>query len=659
MRETRTTTCNRDCPDACRIVATVEDGRVIRLGGDPDHPVTRGFLCYRTQHFLATQYSPERLTAPLLRGQDGSFHPIGWDEALDLCAERLTTIARESGPAAIFHYRSGGSLGLLKLLTDRFFHCFGPVTGKRGDICYGAGARAQATDFGHQESHDLFDLLSSRNILLWGKNVFVRSPHSIPVLRQARANGASLVLIDPVHHRTASICDAYHQVRPGGDFALAMAVARTLFERGWTDPRAAEYCDHLDELRALACSRSTAAWCAAADVAPAVAEDLAHRLGPGGPTAILIGWGMGRRSNGGAIVRALDALAAISGNLGRPGGGAAFFIQQRSAFDTSPFQAPAPPPRTICEPLLGPELLALRDPPVRAVWITCANPVAMLPESVTTAEALRTRDFVVVVDSFLTDTARLAHLVLPTTTLLEADDVVGAYGHHWLGVARPVVDPPPGVRSDLEIIQGLARRVGLAEQLSGTAAEWKERLIAPKLGSHGITLEGLEASPRNPLVPPVLYADRKFPTPTGRVQLVHEAPPDPAAGPDPEYPLTLLSLATDRSQASQWAVEPAGPLAVTVHPDAAGGLADGAPARLESRHGALAVTVRHDARQRRDVALVPKGGHLRAGRCVNALIGARTTDLGEGAALHDERVRLVPPAGEPAAGEPAAAARDR
>jgi len=627
-------------------MATVEDGRVIRLAGDPDHPVTRGFLCYRTQQFLKAQYSPDRLTSPLLRGADGELHPIGWDHALDLCAERLTTIARESGPAAIFHYRSGGSLGLLKLLADRFFHAFGPVTVKRGDICYGAGAAAQAADFGHQESHDLFDLLSSRNILLWGKNTFVSSPHSIPVLKQARARGASLVLIDPVHHRTASICDAYHQVRPGGDFALAMAVAQTLFERGWIDPRAGEYCDHLEDLRALACARSIEAWCEVADLAPGVAHDLAHRLGPGGPTAILVGWGMGRRANGGAIVRALDALAAISGNLGRAGGGAAFFIQQRGAFDTQLLQpADPPPPRTICEPRLGPELLALRDPPVRAVWVTAANPVAMLPESATTAEALRTREFVVVVDAFLTDTARLAHLVLPTTTLLEADDVLGAYGHHWLGVARPVVPPPPGVRSDLEILQGLAQRVGLAEQLRGTAEEWKRRVIAPKLGPHGLTLEALEASPppRNPLVPPVLHADRRFATPTGKVALIHRAPPDPPAAPDPEYPLALITLATDRAQGSQWAVEPAGPLVVTVHPEAARGLPDGATCRLESRHGSMIVSVRHDAQQRRDVALAPKGGHARTGRCVNALIGARLTDLGESAALHDERVRLAPP----------------
>src|SRR6185436_21110096 len=169
MKEVVRTACNRDCPDACGIVATVEDGRITRLQGDPDHPVTRGFLCYRTSHFLPTQYSPDRITTPLLR-TNGAFHPIGWDEALDLAAERLTTIRRESGPAAIFHYRSGGSLGLLKSLTDLFFERFGPVTVKRGDICSGAGDSAQTTDFGDEDSSDLFDLHNARQIILWGKN---------------------------------------------------------------------------------------------------------------------------------------------------------------------------------------------------------------------------------------------------------------------------------------------------------------------------------------------------------------------------------------------------------------------------------------------------------------------------------------------------------
>jgi anaerobic selenocysteine-containing dehydrogenase len=619
----------------------VEDGRVIQLRGDPEHPVTKGFLCYRTSHYLETQYSPDRITSPLLR-KGGALSAVSWDEALDFVAERLLRIRREDGPAAIFHYISGGSLGMLKALSKAFFAHFGPVTVKRGDICSGAGDAAQMLDFGEEDSNDLFDLLNAKSILLWGKNVVTSSPHTVPVLRQAKARGAELVLIDPVHHKTASLCSAFHQIRPGGDFALAMAVARVLFERGWTDPGAAEICDNLERFRALAFRRSVAAWCSDADLPPSTAEDLARRLGPGKPAAILVGWGMGRRSSGGAIVRALDALSAVSGNLGIPGGGVSFYFKRRRAFDTTSCAPAADPPRTVCEPLFGQEVLGMRDPPIRAVWVTAGNPVAMLPDSASVAEALRTRELVVVADSFLTDTARLAHVVLPTRTLLEDDDLLGAYGHHTIGAATPVIPPPPGVKSDLEIVQALAARVGLERVLDGDARAWKRRMLSPRLADHGVTLEVLEERPRrNPLAPPILFADRRFNTPSGRVNLLADAPEeavDPDAG---AYPLFWMALSTERSQSSQWARPQEGPAVVTVHPSSAEGVPDGGLCRIESRIGAMVVRLRHDPAQRRDVALIPKGGHLHGGRCANALTRARTTDIGEGGALYEERVRIV------------------
>lgn len=641
-RELRRTLCNRDCPDACGIVATVEDGRVTRLQGDPDHPVTRGFLCYRTSHFLETQYAPDRLLTPLLR-RGGELTPATWDEALDFIAERLLAIRAEDGPASIFHYRSGGTLGILKALVSAFFASFGPVTEKRGDICSGAGDEAQTLDFGDEDSNDLFDLLNSKNILVWGKNVVTSSPHTVPVLRDARARGADLVLIDPVRHKTATLCSSHHAVRPGGDFALAMAVARVLFESGWVDPQAGNYCDNLDAFRELAFRRTVDDWCAEADLGADVAVDLARRLGPGKPTAILVGWGMGRRTNGGAIVRALDALSAVSGNIGVPGGGVSFYYKRRRAFDTS-MLSKSGPARTICEPLFGEEVLAMKDPPIRAVWVTAGNPVAMLPDSRRIVEALRSRELVVVVDSMLTDTARHAHVVLPTTTLLEDDDLLGAYGHHYIGVSTPVIAPPPGVKSDLEIVQALAKRVGQGGALDGDARSWKRKIIAPRLAEHGITLERLEAGAvRNPLAAKVVYSDRKFLTPSGRVNLITEAPPEEPKLPDAaDYPLSLMALSTDKSQSSQWVRPLEGPALVTVHPDAAAGVPDGALCRMESRVGSMTVRLRHDPAQRRDVAITPKGGDLRGGRAANALIRARVTDLGEGGALYEEGVRLVP-----------------
>ncbi|HEX3696096.1 MAG TPA: molybdopterin-dependent oxidoreductase [Polyangia bacterium] len=218
VTETRNTVCNRDCPDACSIVATVQDGRVIKLAGDRDHPVTRGFLCWRTNHFLNLQYATDRIVTPLVRGAGGEFQPVSWDAALDLIAERLTTFRDQSGPASTVTITVVARWGFLASSLIDFFGCLVQGATKRGDICSGAGEAAQTADFGESESHGLDDLVNARQILLSGKNVFVSSPHTIPVLRDAQAGGARLTLIDPVHHRTARLCEHYWATRTGRRF---------------------------------------------------------------------------------------------------------------------------------------------------------------------------------------------------------------------------------------------------------------------------------------------------------------------------------------------------------------------------------------------------------------------------------------------------------
>src|SRR5690606_21732802 len=264
---------------------------------------------------------------------------------------------------------------------------------------------------GVSDSSDPALLETSRNIILWGKNVVTSAPHLVPILKRARARGAKLTLIDPVAQPSSKLCDVVIQPRPGGDFALAMAVARVLFERGWVDPDLGDYANNVAGFRALVLSREVADWCRDADVTPQAAVDIAEQYA-GGPCAALIGWGLGRRANGGATVRALDALTTISGNLGIAGGGASFYFQRRAAFDTTFISNAAP--RSIPEPLFGPALLAAQDPPIRAVWVTAGNPVAMLPETETSVRALKALDLLVVCDSVLTDTAILADVVLPT-----------------------------------------------------------------------------------------------------------------------------------------------------------------------------------------------------------------------------------------------------
>ena len=641
MRETLRTTCTQDCPDACGLVAEVSDGRVERLRGDPHHPITRGFLCYRVgTHYLSRLYSPERLMSPMVRRGE-RFEPIAWDAALDLAAERLAAIRDESGGAAILHSQGGGSLGLLKALNGRFARLLG-ATATRGEVCDGAGDFANLADFGAADANDLEDVRHAKGVILWGRNVTASSPHGAALLNDVRRAGVPAWLIDPLPTRSRSLADRHIQPRPGGDAALALGAARVAFERGLVDAAGARgYTEHLDAYRGLVHSRSVGEWEDEAGVEHGTAGDLARFLGDLAPVTTWIGWGIQRRRNGATQLRAIDALCVVTGNIGVAGAGVSFKTQRKQAFDMPDDVGDAP--RSVLLPRLGQDIEAADDPPIRAVLIDNHNPVATNPDSRTTARALRSREFVMVIDPFLTDTARCADLVLPCAMMLEQDDLVGSYGHHHVSASRAVARRVGGVRSDLEIYQALADRLGFGERLAGSAHDWMERMTKRLRESHAVSVDALcDAAVRSPVAERVAFEGRRFPTPTGRARLLTDyvAP----ASPDHEFPLHLLALSTGRWQASQLTnrqEDAEGPLVVTVHPDAASGIEDGGAALLQSRHGELRVIVRHDAAYRRDTVYAPRARSFERGLCVNQIIAPHLTDHGESAAYYDETVRLV------------------
>lgn len=634
------TACNRDCPDGCGVVATIEEGKVVRLQGDPDHPVTQGFLCHRTSRFLERQYDPKRLTKALVRRDKQS---DGWEEvkietALDLVAEKLTSFRDEFGPASILNYRCGGSMGMMKYVTDYFFQKFGPVTIKTGDICAGAGDWAQETDFGTQDCNDFFDLLNAKTIFLWGKNVYVSQVHLLPVLKKAKANGTKLVLIDPVKHRTASLCDKYVSIEPGGDAALAFGIARWCFDNGRLDSLAESYCDNFDEYLRLVKSRSVVQWADMAGMDEASVNELATDYS-NGPTTILVGWGMQRRRNGAAIIRAIDALGAVTGNIGKPGAGVSFYFPRKGAYDLS-FLDDSTAPRGIPEPLLGQGIEAASDPPIKMVFVSAANPVTNLPDSSTIQRALDDR-FTVVVDCFMTDTARCADVILPAVTMLEDDDLIGAYGHHYLNRLKPIVEAPGDAKTDYEILQQLAIRVGMTDEFAQDAESWQRTMVKDLEQRFDFQFDSIgQEVVRNPKAGQVVFENQKFQTDSGKANLISTyVHPDNRLPTD--FPLRLAALSTDKSQAAQWqSDDQQGAAEIRIHPDAANGFVDGDLVNVKSESGSLQMKVRLCEDQRHDLALMDKGGWLSEGRCANAIIQAETSDEGDCAVYYDTPVRL-------------------
>jgi anaerobic selenocysteine-containing dehydrogenase len=634
----------RDCPDACGIIATVEDGRVIRQRGDPEHAVTQGFLCARGNAYLKRQYDPARLRYPLRR-TPGGWERLSWDQALDLVAAKLAQARDTWGPKSILAVQYSGMRGwVAKVLAQLFWAKLGGVTLTRGGLSIEALKAAQAADFGTDDTHAPEDLANSRAVVVWGKNLAVTHLHWAAFVSEARKRGAKLLVIDPVSTATAKKADRHFQLRPGTDGLLALGVARRLLERGAVDAAfLAEHTAGFEAYRSLVFERTLSEVAAATDLSVNQIDEIADCYAGTKPVATLVGLGPSYWPHGGASVRLIDALATLTGNIGVSGGGVSTAFSRRPPFDWSMLDAAGPSAgRQLLLPQLGEAILGATDPALKVGWIAGANPAATVPDSSRVKAALQSLDFLVVVEQFLTATAEFADVVLPCTTYLETDELVTTYGHTWLGSAQAAVAPEGEARPDALIFQGLADRLGFGSALAGTPAAWMRRLLGP-LAPHGVTAEALRERPRpNPLAPQVPFVDRRFPTPSGRFEFVGQFSP---SAPRPESSLHLVATKTLRMVNSQILPEdlPAEPT-VVMHPERVSrlGLADGQRVRVVSTVGAVEARLAVDAAVRRDVVLFNPAlwrGDLSG---VNQLRESWVTDLGESAAMHATAVRVLP-----------------
>ena len=641
MSEWMRSTCDRGCADACGLLARVSEGRIVELKGDPQHPATRGALCSQGNDYLKRQYAKDRLTHPLRR-TDGGLERVSWDDALDLVAERLLHF-RDSyghGSVLVVDYSLPGWVN--RTLLQLFWDSFG-ATFTYGGLSMETAVAGQRLDFGATCTHDAQDLLNARAVVAWGSNPYVTRQHWARVINAARKQGTKLVAVDTVLSTTAKRADVHYQLRPGSDGTLALGVARVLIERDAIDHEfIARHSDGFDGYRDLVFSLELDEVARRTGLAVSQIEALADLYADTHPVATIIGHGPSYWENGGAQVRLVDALVAMSGNVGVPGGGASTDVIDHPPFGLTAPQAGADPGgRKVLLPRLGDEILAAQDPPLKMGWIAGANPAASVPNTSRVQEGLRSLEFLVVVEQFMTATAHLADLVLPCTTFLETDDLVTTYGHHWVSLSRRVVAPPGEAKSDVEILQLLAERLGSGSMLAGAPDQWIARLLEPVAGEE-MDFESLLLAPRlDPQAVAVPFGDRRFPTASGRFQFVQRFRPIERGGEG----LRLLAPKTRRMMNSQVLPEDLSdaPL-VQLSPAVALrlGLAEGDTVLVRSAVGEVrarlltADTVGPDA-----VLFVPSAwrGDLTG---VNQLREARLSDIGDCAAMNETRVFLLP-----------------
>jgi len=637
------TSCTCDCPDTCSIVAHLENGRVAALTGNPDFKHTSGFLCRKARGFLERLFSPDRLLCPMKR-EGSSWREISWEGAVDLLAGKIEEAHKKHGPLSVLYFRDSGSIAALKHVSDRLFNLLGGATFTSGSLCGGAGIAGQTCDFGHRTAHDPEDLLNSRVIILWGRNPAVTNLHLMPVLRRAKKAGSRIILIDPVATRTSRFADRHIKLAPGSDALLAIGLIRMVLEAGCGEADFigrrtngfTRYLKATRDIRLDDVSRETG-------IPEVVIRDLARHCCENRPVAIVGGWGLQRRRNGALTYRYLDALGAVLGSIGVSGGGVSHGMDEMRWFDLGVALNQEPARRRfIPKPQAGKAILSAIDPGIEVAIVTGANPVNQCPNTNLVRKAFEEIPFVAVCDMFMTDTAKLADLVLPTTHFLQEKDILGSYWHNYVMPVNPAQPRLAEEKSDLEVMHLLAGKLGVGADFPGEPDFYLKKVTAP-LRQHGISLSDLMRGPyRPPSAVNVPFHDHTFTTPSGKFEFVDSLPVQPDKR--PEFPYWLISPHPAGSIHSQLAdVSRMMVPEVRVSEATAGacGLSHGDMAEVKSPVGSLTciVTVSGDVRD--DTVLINEGSWDGLGGTVNRLTSDALSDGGTSATYYDVKCSLA------------------
>jgi molybdopterin guanine dinucleotide-containing S/N-oxide reductase-like protein len=569
--------CPHDCPDACGVLITVDDGRATKIQGDPGHPVTRGFLCAKVAKYLDRVYSPDRVLYPMRRiaakGLDRgaanagegaratqTWQRISWDEALDEITTRFRAIVSEFGSEAILPYSYGGTLGALNgaSMDRRFFGRLGASQLERA-ICSAAGEAGLTSVLGVKLGTEPEQFVHSRYIIAWASNIHGNNVHLWPFIEEARRKGAKLVVIDPYRTRTAACADWYIPINPGTDCALALAMMHVIIGEGLHDADyVAQHTFGFDQLREKVKSYSPERVTAWTGISAEDIRQLAREYATVRPSVIRLNYGVQRSEGGGMATRAIAMLPCIIGSWKEVGGGlqmstsGAFGLNKDALTrpdlhsdqihsDESHSDKPGHVPRTVNMVELGKALNTLNDPPVKALFVYNSNPAAVCPDHNEVVRGLKRTDlFTVVHEQFFTDTTDYADILLPATTFFEHKDLQGAYGHYYLQVSEQAIEPLGECRSNVDLFRALAERMGFEDAcfresddemidgalqsnnpwLNGITRERLEREWQVRLNFSGhVPGDSGQSDTSGPFLP---FAQGNFRTPSGKAELYSE-----------------------------------------------------------------------------------------------------------------------------------------
>jgi anaerobic selenocysteine-containing dehydrogenase len=704
MKQVVHAACPHDCPDACGVLITVQDGRATKIQGDPAHPITRGFLCAKVAKYLDRVYSPDRVLYPMQRvapkgpilaaaeaRPSPDFERITWDQALDEIAQRFQQIRGEFGSEAILPYSYGGTLGALNggSMDRRFFHRLGASQLAR-NICSAAGEAGLKSVIGAKLGTEPEQFRHSRYIIAWAANIHGNNVHLWPFIEEARRAGAKLVVIDPYLTRTAQCADWYLPINPGTDAALALAMMHVIINAGLYDADyVARHTTGFDQLREKVQAYPPDRVSRWTGIAAADIKKLAREYATSRPAVIRLNYGVQRSEGGGTAVRAVAMLPCITGSWKEVGGGlqlstSGAFPLRRDRLERADLMQTAlgRPARVVNMVELGQALNTLDQPPVKALFVYNSNPAAIAPNHNQVVRGLQRPDlFTVVHEQFFTDTTDYADIVLPATTFFEHKDLQIAYGHYYLQASQQAIAPLGECRSNLELFRALADRMGFEEDCFRESVDemidgaldsdhpWLRGIDRARLEKEGhvrlsfaTNHEGPQPRPSSGFFLP--FAEGNFPTPSGKAELysrnLEEQGLDPVASfvPPTEsrnaekataFPLELLARKADNYLNSTFSnlpgvqgMEQMGLL--EMHPTDAQvrGIADGNGVRIFNHRGELQLRARvNGSVQPGVVAARLNWAKLSpGGKNINVLTSEKLTDLGNSATFYSVLVEV-------------------
>lgn len=496
--------CPLDCPDTCGLLLHKENGKIVKVTGNPDHPITKGAICNKVRNMAERVYHPERVLYPMRRigaKGEGKFERISWDEAISEISGRYRSLIQEHGPESILPYNFYGNMGILSVegMDRRFFNRLGASKLQRS-ICTAAGNVGWGYTMGFGGGTSPEETVNAKLIIVWGGNLVSTNMHQIALIEQARKQGTKLVVIDVHRNRTGQRADWFIPLYPGTDAALALGMMHVLFERGLADEAFLErYTVGHEELREHVKEYTPERVSKITGVPADDIVNLAVMYGETSPAYIHMGNGLQHHDNGGMAIRTISCLPALTGQWLVPGGGAFKSNGAYGEMNTDALERPElranPNVRTVNMNRIGEALTSL-EPKIRAMFVYCANPAVVAPDTNKVEQGLAREDlFTVVHDLFITDTAKYADIVLPATSTFENTDIYASYWHHYVQLQEPVISRQGESKSNVEVFRLLAEAMGFEEE---AFRDTEEDMIRQGLNYpdnpylNGITLEGLK-----------------------------------------------------------------------------------------------------------------------------------------------------------------------